>query len=85
MLVLGLVISILLMGVAATIISKLLERFPILAYIGVALIVWIGVKMIWEDGHDIYHKYIARAALEQRPALVMAPPAATPLVPRLGG
>ena len=49
MLIVGLVVSILLMGVAATLIAKLLERFPIIAYIGVALIVWIGSKMVWED------------------------------------
>jgi YjbE family integral membrane protein len=81
MLVLGLVISILLMGVAATVISKLLDRFPVLAYIGVALIVWIGLKMVYEDGRDLYTRYIRHAALEQRPALVMTPPAA----PGLGG
>jgi hypothetical protein len=46
MLIIGLAISILMMGVAATLISRLLERFPVVAYIGVALIVWIGV----EDG-----------------------------------
>jgi YjbE family integral membrane protein len=49
MLVLGLIISILLMGVAATLISKLLERYRWIAYVGVALIVWIGLKMIYED------------------------------------
>lgn len=51
MLIIGLVISILLMGVAAGIIAKLLERFPVIAYIGVALIVYIGVEMIYEDVH----------------------------------
>ena len=49
MLVLGLIISILLMGLAATLISRLLERYKWIAYVGVALIVWIGVKMIYED------------------------------------
>jgi YjbE family integral membrane protein len=57
MLIVGLVISILLMGVAATLISKLLEKFPIIAYIGVALIVYIGVKMLWEDGHHLWGQY----------------------------
>ncbi len=61
MLVIGLVISILLMGVAATLISKLLEKFPVLAYIGVALIVWIGGKMVWEDGHHLWGQYGAQA------------------------
>jgi len=53
MLILGLIISILLMGVAATLISKLLERYRWIAYVGVALIVWIGIKMIYEDSHRL--------------------------------
>lgn len=58
MLIIGLAISILLMGVAATLIAKLLEKFPVIAYIGVALIVYIGVEMIY---HDIQH-FTAHAA-----------------------
>jgi YjbE family integral membrane protein len=77
MLVIGLIISILLMGVAATLISKLLERFPILAYIGVALIVWIGAKMVYEDATHLWARYgNGHAALQQVPALVVQAPAA---------
>jgi len=52
MLIIGLVISILLMGVAASVIAKLLERYSWIAYVGVALILWIGVEMVW---HDLHH------------------------------
>ena len=73
MLIVGLVISILLMGVAATLISKLLERYRWIAYVGVALIVWIGLKMVYEDGHRLLTLYgPGHAALQQRPALVVA-------------
>lgn len=72
MLILGLTISIIMMGVAATLISRLLERFPVIAYIGVALIVWIGVEMIWEDGHHLYERFVLG---EQGPAAV--PPTGT--------
>jgi YjbE family integral membrane protein len=58
MLIIGLAISIIMMGVAATLISRLLERFPVVAYIGVALIVWIGVEMIWHDGHHLYERFV---------------------------
>ena len=58
MLILGLAVSIIMMGVAATLISRLLERFPVVAYIGVALIVWIGVEMIWHDGHHLYDRFV---------------------------
>jgi YjbE family integral membrane protein len=51
MLIIGLIVSILIMGVAATLVAKLLERFPIVAWIGLALIVYIGVKMVYEDVH----------------------------------
>ena len=57
MLILGLVISIIIMGVAATLISRLLDRFPVIAYIGVALIVWIGLKMIYEDATHLWAVY----------------------------
>jgi YjbE family integral membrane protein len=53
MLIIGLVISILVMGVAATLIARLLERFPIIAWVGLALIVYIGVKMVYEDVHRL--------------------------------
>jgi YjbE family integral membrane protein len=54
MLIVGLVVSILLMGVAASLISRLLERYTWIAYVGVALIVWIGAKMVYEDVHHFY-------------------------------
>ncbi len=54
MLIIGLVVSILLMGVAASLISRLLERYTWIAYVGVALIVWIGAKMVYEDMHHFY-------------------------------
>jgi YjbE family integral membrane protein len=72
MLIVGLVISILLMGVAAMLISKLLERYRWIAYLGVALIVWIGLTMIYEDGHRLLGRYGGgHAALERSPALVV--------------
>lgn len=52
-LVIGLVVSIALMGVAATYIARLLQRYPALSYIGVALIVYVGVEMIWEGSGDV--------------------------------
>jgi YjbE family integral membrane protein len=83
MLTLGLVISILLMGVAATLISRLLERYRWIAYVGVALIVYIGIKMIYEDAHRLYEMYgTAHAALQQRAAPVLQAAAALPI--RLG-
>jgi YjbE family integral membrane protein len=52
-LVIGLVVSIALMGVAATYIARLLQHYPALSYIGVALIVYVGAEMIWEGSGDV--------------------------------
>ena len=57
MLALGLAFSIVLMGVAATLISRLLQRFPVIAYVGVALIVFIGLEMIYEDGKHLWERF----------------------------
>lgn len=52
-LVIGLVLSIALMGVAATYVAKLLQRYPALSYIGVLLIIYVGAQMIWEGTGDV--------------------------------
>jgi YjbE family integral membrane protein len=52
-LVIGLIVSIALMGVAATYIARLLQRYPALSYVGVVLIVYVGGKMIWDGSEDL--------------------------------
>jgi YjbE family integral membrane protein len=51
----GLVISVVLMGVAANYLARVLERFRWVAWIGLAIVLYIAVKMIWEGGHAVYH------------------------------
>ena len=46
----GLVLSIALMGIAATWIARMLERHRWIAYVGLALILYVAFKMIWEGG-----------------------------------
>ena len=52
-LVFGLVLSVVLMGVAANFIAKYIERYRWIAYVGLAVIVWVAGKMIWEGWHDV--------------------------------
>jgi YjbE family integral membrane protein len=52
-LVIGLIVSIALMGVAATYIARLLQRYPALSYVGVVLIVYVGAEMIWDGSGDL--------------------------------
>jgi YjbE family integral membrane protein len=53
-LVVGLVLSVALMGAAATVIAGVLKKYPWIAYVGLLLIVWVAVKMIWEGGSQIF-------------------------------
>ncbi|MGG5818111.1 TerC family protein [Falsiroseomonas sp. HW251] len=48
MLVVGLLVSIVLMGVLGGFLAKLLDRYKIIAWIGLALIAWIGIELLWE-------------------------------------
>lgn len=49
-LVFGLVLSVLLMGVAATFVARLLHKHRWIAYIGLVIILYVALKMIW-DGY----------------------------------
>jgi len=52
-LVAGLLISITLMGVAASWIAKLLHRFRWLGYVGLAIVFYVALHMIWEGHRDV--------------------------------
>ena len=54
-LVFGLLLSIALMGVAATYIAKLMERHHWIAYIGFVLVLWVAIDMIWEGSMEVWH------------------------------
>jgi predicted tellurium resistance membrane protein TerC len=52
-LVVGLGLSIALMGIAATFIARLLNKHRWIAYVGLAIIVYVALKMIWEGWHQV--------------------------------
>jgi YjbE family integral membrane protein len=52
-LVIGLVLSIALMGLAATFIARLLNKHRWIAYVGLLIIVYVALKMIWEGWHEV--------------------------------
>jgi YjbE family integral membrane protein len=54
MLVFGLVLSIALMGAAATYIARLLERHRWLSYLGLAIITLVALTMIWEGAGEVW-------------------------------
>lgn len=49
----GLVLSVALMGVAANIIAKYIERYRWIAYVGLVVIVFVAGRMIWEGAHEV--------------------------------
>jgi len=52
-LVFGLVLSVILMGVAANFIARYIERYRWIAYVGLLVILWVAGKMIWDGWHDV--------------------------------
>jgi YjbE family integral membrane protein len=66
-LIFGLILSIALMGFAATFVAKLLNKHRWIAYVGLAIIFYVAIQMVWEGGHMVY------------PASISAPPSLTGL------
>jgi len=52
-LIVGLILSVALMGLAANIIAKYIERYRWIAYIGLLVILYVAGKMIWEGWHEV--------------------------------
>lgn len=61
-LVVGLIFSIALMGLAATFIARLLEKHRWIAYLGLAIIAYVAADMLWEGGHQLLGLYQAQEA-----------------------
>ncbi|PZN96504.1 MAG: hypothetical protein DCF31_03565 [Alphaproteobacteria bacterium] len=51
--VIGLVLSVALMGIAANLIAKYIERYRWIAYVGLVVIVYVAGKMIWEGWNQV--------------------------------
>ncbi|MBU1212160.1 MAG: TerC family protein [Alphaproteobacteria bacterium] len=52
-LVIGLAVAIILMAVASTFIARLLHRYPWIAWIGLLIILYVAIDMIYRDSHHI--------------------------------
>ncbi len=53
-LVTGLVLSVALMALAATLVARLLERYRWIAWLGLLVVLYIALKLIWAGGHDVW-------------------------------
>ncbi len=59
-LVTGLVASVALMGIAATIIAPLFKRWPWIAYVGLVVILYVSLEMIWQGSDEVLAAVRAR-------------------------
>jgi YjbE family integral membrane protein len=53
-LITGLLFSVVLMGAAATAISRLLERYRWIGWIGLLIVLHVALQMIWAGGWDVF-------------------------------
>ncbi|RZJ16912.1 MAG: TerC family protein [Brevundimonas sp.] len=51
--VFGLILSIALMGLAATFIARLLNRYRWIAYVGLVIVLYVALHMIWDGGRSV--------------------------------
>lgn len=52
-LIFGLALSVALMGLAATLIARMLHRWHWIAYAGFAIILYVALRMIWDGTHEV--------------------------------
>ncbi len=52
-LIFGLILSIALMGLAASYVARLLNSYRWIAYIGLAIILYVALEMIWRGWHEV--------------------------------
>jgi YjbE family integral membrane protein len=62
-LIIGLVLSVALMGLASTFVARIINKYRWIAYIGVAIIFYVALKMMWDGYKELNH-------VEEEPAAV---------------
>ncbi len=63
-LIVGLVLSVALMGLAATLIARVLHRYHWISYVGLVLIAYVALRMVYDGGMEVYHEFYAAPAVE---------------------
>jgi YjbE family integral membrane protein len=60
-LIIGLALSVALMGVAASFVARLLRRMPWISYVGLAIIAFVALMMIYDGALEAWHVVDGRA------------------------
>ena len=61
-LIFGLVLSIALMGLAASFVARLLQGHRWIAYVGLIIVLYVALDMIWRGGGDVRHDLVTMRA-----------------------
>src|SRR6202000_1759226 len=51
----GLMLSIGLMGIAASVIARVLNRWPWISYAGLFIVLFVALRMIWQGGWELFY------------------------------
>jgi predicted tellurium resistance membrane protein TerC len=65
LLVIGLAIAVVLMAVAASYIARLLAKFPWLTWVGLIIVFYVAVEMIWRGSHEVVCHWVPEAVCQQ--------------------
>ena len=55
-LIVGLALSVALMGVASTVVARLLNRYSWISWVGLGIITFVALRMIWDGTEQILHR-----------------------------
>ena len=61
----GLAVAVVLMAVAATYIARLLARFPWITWVGLAIILYVAVDMMWRGSLEVACTYVPEQVCQQ--------------------
>ena len=64
-LIVGLGVAVVLMAVAASYIAKLLARFPWIAWVGLLIIFYVAIDMMWRGSLEVACTYVPQAVCER--------------------
>src|SRR5262245_6051913 len=64
-LIIGLAVAVVLMAVAASFIAKLLARFPWVMWLGLAIVLYVAVDMMWRGSLEVVCAYVPEAICRQ--------------------
>ena len=64
-LVIGLAIAVVLMAVAASFIARLLARYPWVTWLGLVIVLYVAVEMMWRGSLEVACAYVPEAVCKQ--------------------